>query len=71
MKNKKGFTLYEVIFITTILFLVIGFVLNLVQILRCDFEPPYKAEILRIGSIFVGILPACILGWVPQSVVGH
>lgn len=42
--------------------LIIGFVLglcafgwvnNLVQLLRCDFASPYKAEILRTVGVFV------------------
>lgn len=43
---------YTVLF--TIVFVsIVGFALNMVRLLNCDFEAPYKAEAIRITGIFV------------------
>ena len=35
------------------LFLSIGWVINLTKLANCDFEPPYKAEIIHGIGVFV------------------
>lgn len=30
-----------------------GFILNVVKLTRCDFEPSYKAEVIRAVGVFV------------------
>jgi hypothetical protein len=61
MKKQKGFTLVEMIFIPLILILIVGYGMNLHKLTQCDFEAPYKAEILHGVGIFppVGIFT----GW--------
>ena len=53
LNNKRGYA--EVMAIFVILFyLVIGFgwVMNVVKFTQCDFEPSYKAEVIRaIGLV--------------------
>lgn len=59
--NKKGFTLIEVVIVIVALFIGIGWILNIAKLTQCDFEPSYKAEIIRT----IGILPPVggIVGW--------
>ena len=40
---------------------VTGWIKNIVKLTRCDFEAPYKAEIIRV----VGIVPpvGAVVGW--------
>lgn len=35
------------------IFLVGGYVMNIVNIFSLDFKAPYKAEILRISGVFI------------------
>ncbi len=57
MKNlKKPYTLIEFIVVFLMTFGSIGWVINLIKLVNCDFEPNWKEEILRgIGLIpFIG-----------------
>jgi len=66
MKNRNGFTLIELLTVGIILFMFlgigIGWVKNIVKLVRCDFEAPYKAEIIHS----LGVLPpvGAITGWI-------
>jgi hypothetical protein len=44
-----------------------GWVMNIVYLIGCDFDPSYKAEILRGLGIFVAPL-GIILGYFPNAV---
>ena len=65
MKNKKRFTAAELVVVLFIGFVFIpgciGWGKNLMKLTRCDFEAPYKAEIIHT----VGIIPVvgAITGW--------
>ena len=37
-----------------------GWVLNIYKLVKLDFEPPYKAEVIRIIAIPVGIVGSVI-----------
>lgn len=39
--------------------LATGWIVNVVKFTRCDFEPPYKAEVIRGICIFV--VPAGVI----------
>lgn len=41
---------------------LIGWTLNLVKLCRCDFEPSYRAEIIRGIGVFVAPV-GVITGW--------
>jgi len=49
------------VFITIILYILMmigfmyGYVNNIVQFVKCDFKPPYKAEVIRTVGIFTGL----------------
>lgn len=66
MKNQKGFTLVELVIALFILFSIFsciaGWGINIVKLTRCDFQPPYKAEIIRS----VGLVPivGAVVGWI-------
>ena len=42
-----------VVYLFIVLFLGIGWVTNLVKFAKCNFEPSYKAEVLRCVGVFV------------------
>lgn len=41
----------------------VGIVLNIVGLANCDFEAPYRAEIIRVAGLFSPPLGA-VVGWV-------
>ncbi len=65
MKNQKGFTLVElmvVLLVIAVLALpVVGWVKNIIKLSECDFEAPYRAEVIHA----IGIIPpvGMITGW--------
>lgn len=65
MKNEKGFTVIELVivlmFVVIIPLAVTGWVKNLIKLSECDFESPYKAEVIRV----VGVIPpvGAVVGW--------
>lgn len=55
---------YLVVFLALVAFLgagVTGYVKNIVKLTQCDFQAPYKAEIIRTA----GLLPpiGIVVGW--------
>ena len=42
-----------VAYLLVVLLLIVGWVMNLVAFCRCDFEAPYKAEIIRAVGVVV------------------
>ena len=58
MKNQKGNIMTILLIIVVV---SIGWVKNLIKLSECDFESPYKAEVIHA----VGILPpvGMITGW--------
>ncbi len=61
MKNQKGFVMFQVVIIIIALIGCIGWVKNLIKLAECDFEAPYKAEIIH----GVGLIPpvGAVTGW--------
>lgn len=47
-------------------FLLLGWIMNIVQLVQCDFASPYKAEVLRIVGIIIPPVGA-ILGYIPLT----
>lgn len=64
-KMKKRFTIYATFIVILAVLCTIGWGVNLVKLIKCDFEPSYKEEIIRgvgvilppVGAI-VGIFPS-------------
>lgn len=48
-------------------FCVYGWAMNIMYLIDCDFEPSYKAEILRGVGIFFAPM-GIILGYMPNAV---
>jgi hypothetical protein len=46
-----------------VLFLVVGWVANIIRLCGCDFREPYKAEIIRAVGVFVPPV-GCIVGYI-------
>jgi len=44
-----------------IFFCVYGWVFNLIKLTKTDFQPPYKAEVLR-GIGVITVIPGVIMG---------
>ena len=65
MKNQKGYTVVELLIVVVIVFMIfgvgIGWVKNIIKLTRCDFEAPYKAEIIH----GIGLIPpvGMVTGW--------
>jgi hypothetical protein len=53
---KKIFTLVELIFVLVVLPLIIGWVLNVYSLIKCEFDPIGTEEIFRVIGIFVAPL---------------
>lgn len=55
--NNKGYTLFELVTALFLLFIVVGggtgWIMNIYKLTNCDFEAPYKAEVIRV----IGIVP--------------
>lgn len=63
MKNQKGFTIVEVVFAIAFLFIVISWIVNVVKLTECDFNAPYKAEVVH--AIGVVVPPASLVtAWI-------
>lgn len=43
------------------IFLLVGYIMNVVKLIGCDFEPNYKAEIVYGVGTVTGL--GAILGW--------
>jgi len=56
MKSQKGFTAIELILVLVLAFGAIGWGMNLYKLASCDFNAPYKAEVIHgVGLVpFVG-----------------
>jgi len=65
MKNQKGFALIELLTVCIIFFMVfaagMGWVKNIIKLTRCDFEKPYKAEIIHAAGLFPPV--GAVTGW--------
>ena len=65
LRNEKGFTVIELMIVILAFCIVIvvggGWVKNIVKLTDCDFDAPYKTEVVRV----IGILPpvGAIVGW--------
>jgi len=60
MKKEKGFTLIELLVVLAIcivcivlIFVVVGYVKNIVKLCHCDFDSPFKAEVIRAVGIVI------------------
>lgn len=53
MNKQKGFTFVELVFILVIVLGGISYVTNIVKLAGLDFEPSYKAEVIRTVGVFV------------------
>ena len=70
MKKQNGFTLIEIIFVLVV---VVGFgswVTNLVKFTNCDFESPYKCEVIHGAGVFVPPL-SVITAWFSSDSTGN
>ena len=62
MKKQKGSeVIVAVIYLVIVLAVCVGWVKNLIKLTDCDFEAPYKAEVIHA----VGIIPVVgtFTGW--------
>jgi len=62
-KYKSGNSLGVVFLIQFIIIAVIGsgWIMNIVKLVKCDFEPSYKAEVIHILGVFPPV--GMITGW--------
>ena len=63
MRTQKGNTYVGFAAIIVIVLAVSGWVMNLVGFIRCDFEAPYRCEVVRGVGIFIPPVGA-VAGWV-------
>jgi hypothetical protein len=50
-----------------IICLPVDYVVNIVKFFCCDFDAPYKAEVIRGICIFPLAPLGCVVGWIPIS----
>lgn len=62
-KNQRGVTVYELLVVIFVLYIVAAWVTNLVKLVNLDFEAPYKAEVIRVISIVPVI--SMVTGFMP------
>lgn len=74
---RRGYTLMELVTVVGMLCIILCTVLhflfclsNIYQLTKCDFKPPYKAEVLRIGGVFVPLAPV-VLTFVSNESLGE
>ena len=70
---RRGYTVVELAILVVILCVIMHAVFclsNIYQLTKCDFEAPYKAEILRIGGLFVPLAPV-VLTFVSNETLGE
>ena len=65
MSKEQGYLLL----LFAILIGIIGYARNVMYLVKCDFEAPYKAEVLRIVGTFPLFGP--ITGWIPYEDKKH
>ena len=51
MRKQRGYTMWELLVVIFILYILAAWVVNLVKFVQLDFEEPYKAEVIRGVSI--------------------
>lgn len=62
MKNQKGYaTIVSLVILIIFVVGFVGWVKNIIKLSNCDFEKPYKAEIIHS----VGLVPVvgAVTGW--------
>lgn len=57
-KNKNSVTVFAaiatiIVILSFVALLITGYCLNIIKLTKCDFEPSYKAEVLRTVGIFL------------------
>lgn len=60
--KRKGATIFELMFVVIFLGVIIGNIIGIYKFATCDFEAPYKAEIIYGIGIPTGL--NAILGWI-------
>lgn len=51
------------ILVVIVLLVLAGWTMNLVKLIQCDFESPYKAEVIHTAGVFIPFVGA-ITGWI-------
>lgn len=63
MNKKKGNAgIIILIYVAIIVFVVGGWIGNLVKLCKCDFQAPYKTEIIRVVGLLVPPV-GMVTGW--------
>lgn len=55
IKNQNGFAAIGLIFVIVFIVGVFGYFSNIYKLAQCDFEPSYKAEIIRTIGLFTPV----------------
>jgi|TARA_R110000765_G_scaffold30165_2_gene71469 hypothetical protein len=50
---KDNNEVHELIQLLIVVILAFGWILNIIELLKCDFEPSYKEEVIRTVGVFV------------------
>lgn len=64
MKKQHGFTVVElvtVIGLVVTLAMAAGWIANLIKLVNCDFEAPYKCEVVHLAGLIPPV--GMIVGW--------
>jgi hypothetical protein len=60
--KRSIFTTAEVFVLIIVIILVVGWVKNIIKLAQCDFEAPYKCEVVHS----LGVIPiaGAVTGWI-------
>ena len=53
---------FVIVYVFLVLFLTVGWVKGVIHLCQCDFEAPYKAEIIYSVGTFVPVVGG-VVGW--------
>lgn len=53
--SNKGYTLVELVFVLIVMLIgvpgLVGYGMNIYKLMQCDFEKPYRAEVIRAAGV--------------------
>ncbi len=55
--KQKGFTIFELLMVIIVVFILGSWIVNLYKFMQCDFDTPLRCEVIHGIGIFPPIAP--------------